>query len=62
MEGADRPSSAGAGLADGAMPLKRGVVVDVKRMHEVLEIDEENHTVTVQPGINMMELNKILRP
>lgn len=56
------PRGAGAGLADGAMPLKRGIVVDVKRMHEVLEIDEENHTVTVQPGINMMELNKILRP
>lgn len=56
------PRGAGAGLADGAMPLKRGIVVDIKRMHEVLEIDDENHTVTVQPGINMMELNKILRP
>ena len=56
------PRGAGAGLADGAMPLKRGIVLDVKRMHEVLEIDDENHTVTVQPGINMMELNKILRP
>lgn len=56
------PRGAGAGLADGAMPLKRGIVVDMKRMHEVLEIDEDNMTVTVQPGINMMELNKILRP
>lgn len=56
------PRGAGAGLADGAMPLKRGIVVDIKRMHEILEIDEENHTVTVQPGINMMELNKVLRP
>ncbi|MDA8375450.1 MAG: FAD-binding oxidoreductase [Actinomycetota bacterium] len=52
----------GAGLADGATPLKRGIVVDIKRMHAVLEIDEENQTVTVQPGINMQELNKILRP
>ncbi len=56
------PRGAGAGLADGAMPLRRGIVVDIKRMHDVLEIDEENMTATVQPGINMMELNKILRP
>ena len=56
------PRGAGAGLADGAMPLKRGIIVDIKRMHEVLEIDEDNMTATVQPGINMMELNKILRP
>ena len=56
------PRGAGAGLADGAMPLRRGIVVDIKRMHDVLEIDDDNMTVTVQPGINMMELNKILRP
>jgi glycolate oxidase len=56
------PRAAGTGLADGAMPLRRGIVVDIKRMREILEIDEENMTVTVQPGINMMELNKVLAP
>lgn len=54
------PRAAGTGLADGAMPLRRGIVVDIKRMREILEIDEENMTVTVQPGINMLELNKVL--
>lgn len=55
------PRAGGTGLADGAMPLRRGIVVDIKRMRQILEIDEENMTVTVQPGINMMELNKTLR-
>lgn len=56
------PRGAGAGLADGATPKRRGIVVDIKRMHEILEIDDEDMTVTVQPGINMQELNKVLRP
>lgn len=56
------PRGAGAGLADGATPARRGIVVDIKRMHEILEIDDEDMTATVQPGINMQELNKILRP
>ena len=56
------PRGAGAGLADGATPARRGIVVDIKRMHEILEVDDEDMTVTVQPGINMQELNKVLRP
>lgn len=56
------PRGGGAGLADGAQPLKRGIIVDIKRMCEILEIDDEDMTVTVQPGINMQELNKVLRP
>ena len=56
------PRGAGAGLCDGATPFKRGIIVDIKRMCEILEIDDEDMTVTVQPGVNMMELNKVLRP
>lgn len=54
------PRAAATGLADGAVPLHNGIVVDIKRMCEILEIDEENSCVTVQPGINMQELNKVL--
>lgn len=56
------PRAAGAGLADGAMPMKRGIVVDIKRMCDILEIDDEDMTVTVGPGINMQKLNETLRP
>jgi len=56
------PRGAGAGLADGAQPMRRGIVIDMKRMCEILEIDDDDMTVTVQPGINMKSLNEILRP
>lgn len=56
------PRAAGTGLADGAVPERHGIVVDIKRMRSILEIDEENMTATVEPGINMMELNKVLAP
>jgi glycolate oxidase len=51
------PRAAGTGLADGAVPLRKGIVVDIKRMKDILEIDEENMCVTVQTGINNNTLN-----
>jgi glycolate oxidase len=56
------PRAGGTGLADGAVPLHGGIVVDVKRMNEIKEIDLVNRTVTVGPGINMLVLNEALRP
>ena len=43
------------------MPLRHGILVDVKLMNQILEIDHEDRTVTVQPGINMLKLNEELR-
>ncbi len=54
------PRGGGAGLADGAVPLRKGIVLDIKRMSEIIEIDEIDRTVTVQTGINMQELNRVL--
>jgi len=51
----------GTGLADGAVPLRGGIVVDVKLMNRILDIDLVDRTVTVQPGINMLKLNEELR-
>jgi glycolate oxidase len=56
------PRAGGTGLADGAVPLRGGIVVDVKRMDRILEIDLDDRTVTVQPGVNMLKLNERLRP
>lgn len=56
------PRAGGTGLTDGAVPLKHGILVDIKKMAKILEIDEENRAVTVQPGINMLNLNKVLHP
>ena len=54
------PRAGATGLCDGAVPLKKGILLDIKRMDEILEIDEVNMTATVQPGIGMLELNKTL--
>jgi glycolate oxidase len=56
------PRAGGTGLTDGAVPLRHGILVDVKLMNKILEIDLEDRTVTVQPGINMLKLNEQLRP
>jgi glycolate oxidase len=54
------PRAGGTGLADGAVPMRHGIVVDVKRMNRIVDLDLENRTVTVQPGINMLKLNEEL--
>jgi glycolate oxidase len=54
------PRDGGTGLTDGARPERRGIVVDVKRMNQIEEIDLENRTCTVGAGINMLKLNEVL--
>jgi glycolate oxidase len=55
------PRAGGTGLADGAVPLRGGIVVDVKLMNQIKEIDLADRTVTVGTGINMLKLNEELR-
>ncbi len=54
------PRDGGTGLTDGARPERRGIVVDVKRMNQIEEVDLENRTCTVGTGINMQKLNEVL--
>lgn len=54
------PRDGGTGLTDGAVPLRRGMVVDVKRINEIKEIDLVNRTATVGTGINALKLNEVL--
>jgi len=56
------PRAGGTGLADGAVPLRGGILLDVKRMDQIKEIDLADRTVTVGPGINMQTLNRRLKP
>jgi glycolate dehydrogenase FAD-linked subunit len=56
------PRAGGTGLADGAVPLRGGILVDVKLMNQIKEIDLTDRTVTVGTGINMLKLNEELRP
>lgn len=44
------PRGSGSGLSGGSIPLKGGMVLCLNRMDKILEIDEENLTVTAQAG------------
>jgi len=46
----------------GVLPLHQAVVVDLFRMKDVLEIDAEQQTVRVQPGISWEQLDRQLKP
>jgi glycolate oxidase len=55
------PRAGGTGLNDGAVPVRGGIMVDVKRMNQIHEIDLADRTVTVGPGISMLKLNEELK-
>jgi glycolate oxidase len=45
------PRGAGTGLSGGANATDGAVMLDLSRMNQVLEIDQENMTCVVQPGV-----------
>ena len=53
---------AGTGLSGGALPAADGVVIGLSRMRSILDIDLENHQVTVQPGVTNLDVSKAVRP
>lgn len=50
------PRGAGTGLVGAAVAVERGLMIDTTLMNHVLELDEENLTLTVEPGLLLMEL------
>ncbi|WP_448536526.1 FAD-binding oxidoreductase [Pseudothermotoga sp.] len=53
------PRGAGTGLSAGAVPTKDSIVVSLERMNKIVEFDEENMTITVEPGVITGEIQKI---
>ncbi|MCO5270724.1 MAG: FAD-binding protein [Cyclobacteriaceae bacterium] len=45
------PRGAGTGLAGGALPVQKGVVLSMERFNKILNIDELNLQATVEPGV-----------
>jgi glycolate oxidase len=45
------PRGAGTGLSGGALPHLGGVLISFERMNSILDIDERNLQVTVEPGV-----------
>ncbi len=54
------PYGGGSGLMGGAISLQPGIVLDLRRMDRVLEIDKEAQTALVQAGIVLESLEKRL--
>lgn len=52
------PRGAGTGLVGAAVPVFGGIVIDMSGMNRILELDEDNLTVTVEPGVLLMELGE----
>ena len=44
------PYGGGTGVMGGVLPVKGGIVVDLKRLNRVLEISPRDMTATVEPG------------
>lgn len=49
---------AGTGLSGGALPLENGVLLSLARLNQILEINPENHTACVQPGVRNMVISQ----
>ncbi|MGB0844113.1 MAG: FAD-linked oxidase C-terminal domain-containing protein [Alphaproteobacteria bacterium] len=53
---------AGTSLSGGALPLGDSIVVGVSKMNEMLDVDYENRTATVQSGITNLKISDLVSP
>lgn len=52
----------GTNLAAGTVPNAGGIILLFNRMNHVLDFDEENLTLTVQPGVITQHINELVEP
>ncbi|HCS74850.1 MAG TPA: 2-hydroxy-acid oxidase [Clostridiales bacterium] len=52
------PRGSGTGLCGGAVPIYGGILLSLAKMNRILEIDEDNLTATVEPGMLLMDFIK----
>lgn len=50
----------GTGLVGACVPLLGGIMLETTLMNNILELDTDNLTVTVEPGVLLMELSKFV--
>jgi glycolate oxidase len=53
---------AGTGLSGGALPLNDGVLLSLARFDRILDIDVENRTARVQPGVTNLSISRAAEP
>lgn len=52
------PRGSGTGLVGGSVALCGGIMLDLTLMNSFLELDEENMTLTLEPGVLLMDVGK----
>lgn len=52
------PRGAGTNLVGSTVPYGNGIVLDFSKMNRILEIDRENFTATVEPGVVLEDFQK----
>ncbi|MHC4454355.1 MAG: FAD-binding oxidoreductase, partial [Planctomycetota bacterium] len=50
------PRGAGTGLSGGTVPINGGIVLDLKNMNRIVELNPRDLTVTVEPGVVTKDL------
>ncbi len=56
------PRGSATNLSGGALPERGGMVVSLLRMNRILEVDTDNLTATVEPGVIIQDLNDACAP
>lgn len=51
------PRGSGTGLVGSSVAIEHGIMIDTSLMNRFLELDESNLTLTVEPGVLLMELS-----
>ncbi|MFX0069588.1 MAG: FAD-binding oxidoreductase [Candidatus Hermodarchaeota archaeon] len=54
------PFAEGSGVVGGAIPVQGGIILDMKKFNKVLEINDKDLTITVETGMNGMNLERYL--
>ena len=49
---------AGTGLSGGALPLENGVLMSLAKFNRILNIDTDNRTARVQPGVRNLAISE----
>lgn len=52
----------GTGLVGACVPLHGGIIINTSKMNKILELDESNLTLTVEPGVLLMEIYEYVEP
>lgn len=52
----------GTGLVGACVPLCGGIILNTSKMNKILELDESNLTLTVEPGVLLMEIYNYVEP